>query len=630
MDCYDFGNDIYACRGIFSGGMEDNSTKSLCNVNDGYHICESAIEAAYLGLTYSVCNSIPTNEVYFIQETSGGGAQCYSQYPLTGNKEDGPRNDIWGCGGYFCGGGSSCYGLLPNFCNSFRPQSGLDFGSDSNNEYDYISITNSSRGGVVCCPPYTLSPTTIPSIPTTVPSFMPTSIPTETPSNNPTSAPTGHPSIVPSGLPSPDPSSFPSGVPTSLPSKQPSTIPSGVPSYPTSQPTNSPTTEPTPNPTTVVYVSNDESNSGPSSDVMGILIAMAVACVVLLCLLVVVIYFFLGHRKKSSERYKKQVVVMTAGNEIGTGAIPRRATNDIQAIGIGIGTERIHRGNTNDLVNGMLGRGATDGYNINDVSTPASQDIIMSDLNFNNDGEGAGTHKSVEDGDIDIAMEGEIGTGAHVHAGGVGINNTGGGGSDIDNIDGVAEVAVAVAAEGGGGNISGARYHMMRNWQSWSIDELANWLENEILKSYGEYEEEDKIELQKFVQPFRNARITADMVYHCKQINNWENIRNAIASNRHEKVKLFGLFLTIETAFQSLPNDHKNNDNNGKRHGNTNGGGNDQVELELEAIDSVAIRAAIPPKMEQSDAESMVNMSDGLAMEDAVMDDILNHMETAK
>ena len=156
---------IYACRGTFSGGMEDNSTKSLCNVNDGFHICEDAIEAVYHGLTYSVCNNtFPFGEVYFIQETSNGYGLCYSQYPQTGNKEDGPRNDIWGCGGWFCGHPVSCYGLLPNFCNSYQRRSGLELGSDHEYEYDYVSITNASRGGVVCCPPDTLAPTTSPSI----------------------------------------------------------------------------------------------------------------------------------------------------------------------------------------------------------------------------------------------------------------------------------------------------------------------------------------------------------------------------------------------------------------------------------------------------------------------------------
>ena len=181
VNCYDLSNDIYACRGIFSGGMEDESTTSICNTNDGFHICQDAIEAVYHGLTYSDCtNSISPDEIYFMQETSAGNALCYSSYPSTGNKTTGPRGDIWGCGGSNLCSISSCYGVSDVFCSNYDDTgNGLDLGTDSENEYDYVSITNASIGGVMCCPGITLSPT----FPTSVPSKIPTSIPTGQPSD---------------------------------------------------------------------------------------------------------------------------------------------------------------------------------------------------------------------------------------------------------------------------------------------------------------------------------------------------------------------------------------------------------------------------------------------------------------
>lgn len=192
VDCYDLGNAIYACRGTFSGGMEDESTTSICNTDDGFHICQDAIEASYHGLTYSDCsNSISQDEVYFLQETSAGNALCYSSNPSTGNKTTGPRNDIWACGGgNVCGGTASCYGILAVFCSNYDdvPENQLDLGTDSDNEYDYVSITNASLGGVMCCPPITFAPT----LPSNTPSDIPTSIPTIQPSE---------PSYVPSASP---------------------------------------------------------------------------------------------------------------------------------------------------------------------------------------------------------------------------------------------------------------------------------------------------------------------------------------------------------------------------------------------------------------------------------------------
>ena len=155
-NCYDLGINIYACRGTFSNGMEDSSTISICNSNQGYHVCTDAAEAASVGLTNTICDSLPTDELYFTQETSAGSAQCYTDYPSTGDKINGPRDDIWGCGGADICSSTSCGSTLTMFCtNSRGTPSYLDLGSDSKYEYDNIELRNASKGGVLCCPSLT-------------------------------------------------------------------------------------------------------------------------------------------------------------------------------------------------------------------------------------------------------------------------------------------------------------------------------------------------------------------------------------------------------------------------------------------------------------------------------------------
>ena len=143
--------------------MEDSSTTSICNINDGYKICSDAFEASSYGLTNTSCNSLPNDEIYFTQETSAGGAQCYTDYPSTGNKNDGPRNDVWGCGGISICHPNNCYSTLTTMCNNWVNLEGFSMGSDNEYEYDNVEITNRSRGGVLCCPSGTKIPTTIPT-----------------------------------------------------------------------------------------------------------------------------------------------------------------------------------------------------------------------------------------------------------------------------------------------------------------------------------------------------------------------------------------------------------------------------------------------------------------------------------
>ena len=173
VDCHDLGIDIYACRGTFSNGMEDTSTTSICNTNKGYHICYDATEAASFGLTASLCSSLPSDELYFTQETGVGGATCYTEL---GGRTDGLRDDVWACGGssLCCSTGiCPCNNILTTACGNGYTGAGFDLGPDADYEYDYVEITNRSVGGVLCCHSGTSIPT---SLPTSKPTVPPTSL----------------------------------------------------------------------------------------------------------------------------------------------------------------------------------------------------------------------------------------------------------------------------------------------------------------------------------------------------------------------------------------------------------------------------------------------------------------------
>lgn len=179
-DCYDFINtSVYACRGTFTGGMEDETTESICNKNGGYAVCSSAYEASFHGLTAELCNSIPSDEIYFAQETSNDEGECYTDYPETGNKT-GYRNDVYGCGGTNIDLCSSvdCNSTLTSYCDykSSLSINYLNLGNDSNYEYENVEITDKTRGGVLCCQSQISQDTTSP---TAVPTEAPTKAPTK-------------------------------------------------------------------------------------------------------------------------------------------------------------------------------------------------------------------------------------------------------------------------------------------------------------------------------------------------------------------------------------------------------------------------------------------------------------------
>ena len=151
----------------------------------------------------------------------------------------------------------------------------------------------------------------------------------------------------------------------------------------------------------------------------------------------------------------------------------------------------------------------------------------------------------------------------------------------------------------------------------------------EILKTYGEYDDEEaKDELQIFLQPFRLAGITTQLVWDGKQRKNWQNIRNIISPNKRDRMKLIGMFLAIESAFDilSIPDINNNvdiyDDENDNKHNDKNDD-NDRIELV-----SQYVMANVNMNVGKIDINQVVE--DGQAIEDVVMDDILGHMQTEK
>jgi len=166
-NCYKLTDDdnVFACRGTFTNGMNDQSAIDICNAADGYHICESASEAQQLGLTAAQCSSVGNNEMYFSKESSNGGWNCNSDSNTNG------VNDIWGCGG--ADGSGTGKTLFNRMCRQANKQlchntfttgcsdgNGMTY-SDANGvvinlgnavaEVNAVSLNDEQYGGVLCC-----------------------------------------------------------------------------------------------------------------------------------------------------------------------------------------------------------------------------------------------------------------------------------------------------------------------------------------------------------------------------------------------------------------------------------------------------------------------------------------------
>ena len=173
-DCYAFGHDVdshgnsiygvFGCYGSFSGGMDDNSVDLLCNSNNGYHVCDSALDAFTNGLTENECLSVGNNEIFLLRESSFSNGECESVYNTNGN------NNIYGCSGNtrYRNDGiffpqcrylgittfSDCLSMS-HICgyweNTIYDTSILNTGNDNFNEYNNVRLNNPNNGGVLCC-----------------------------------------------------------------------------------------------------------------------------------------------------------------------------------------------------------------------------------------------------------------------------------------------------------------------------------------------------------------------------------------------------------------------------------------------------------------------------------------------
>ena len=192
-------NQVFACRGEWSNGLDDTSAADICA--DGFHVwyvfffkvwvfflecklidklciwlfcfvSKNASEAAYLGLTYENCKSvINEGEIYFSKESSDGNYECQSDGYLAG------INDVWGCinsntteiGGNniddACIVDVNCSNTLNVVCGNNNLLPVFDVNS-SISELTTMNFYNSQYGGLLCCIDYIITdaPTNMPSL----------------------------------------------------------------------------------------------------------------------------------------------------------------------------------------------------------------------------------------------------------------------------------------------------------------------------------------------------------------------------------------------------------------------------------------------------------------------------------
>lgn len=318
IDCYDMGINVYACRGTFSNGMEDSSTLSICNTDQGYNVCRSARDAASSGLTSTLCGNLPGDELYFSQETSPGSGKCYTDHPELGNKTTGVRNDVWCCGGSSLCHITPCYSTLTRYCGSGHSGTGFSLGSDGYYEYDYVEITNRSRGGVLCCK----TDNTITTTSTTTSTITETS---ETPS------------IVASGIPTMLPTLFPTDNPSRNPTENPSAATSAVPTEVVSTlmmtKSRAPTTSPHGKDGEDVDLFGDVVNR------FGLIVTVGSCFGVFVCCLLIIGMFICCYKKKKNVHKKsnKNMGEFESGSEFGINIIKHPSTTSTTPTGVSTG-----------------------------------------------------------------------------------------------------------------------------------------------------------------------------------------------------------------------------------------------------------------------------------------------------
>ena len=501
VNCYNLINDgtIYACRGTFSGGMNDSSAKSICG--DGYHICSSANETSYLGLTEGLCGSTITSyEVYLTEETSDGSNKCDSVY----GDSTPYRDDVWGCGANsnICGNTYSCLNL--NFVcantNKYDSHGNLIVGGlevDTQNEWYHISLYNSSYGGVLCCRDPTSSPT---FLPTNIPSILPTPLPTESPTL---------PSKEPSSQPTVEPNAQPSSPPSSAPNRNPTGIPSDFPS-----------SEPTKN-------RDDSSNGGSgvldtiTSDgaTLAVFLMLLSLLCCFVCLFVVILAFIWKKYNQGKENEKENDATINHSDS-------RNPSNQQLELGnVHVKSNSFGQQNMGTI---KLAQDAPDS------TQPQTRQVIV-------------TQHGATDGDdgIDVvfSMDVDVNTSGGKHEAGIGINNLTHGSNLPLKQEGEG------GAEGGDGNNCDAE----NNWSHWTKKELCNWLQHQLLDTYGSREDDDKEQIQMLMQKFQNAGITVDLVKKCKVTQNWQALQYTLLHDKSEREKFAGVFLALQLACDSLP-----------------------------------------------------------------------------
>ena len=156
LGCHNMTGDgyVFACKGTFSGGMAGTEASSICS--DTYQLCNN-LDAYKRGLTESQCSSLPSNEIYFTNDTAWSHAKCESYWGEQGDVAD----DVFACGSSYC---VTSLMTTSRYCyssNSFC-QSGLDIynssgslaittGSSGTQEYNNVAVYDSDYGGVLCC-----------------------------------------------------------------------------------------------------------------------------------------------------------------------------------------------------------------------------------------------------------------------------------------------------------------------------------------------------------------------------------------------------------------------------------------------------------------------------------------------
>eukprot|EP01084_Bolivina_argentea_P311762 539681_1 len=137
---------ISACAGMFSNGMFDNSTTSLCA--SGYKVCSNQTEMASMGLTHTVCEFGSSNDanMLYLSQVGGLGWNCdVLNVPNVAS--------VFGCGGGTYIHAATHCGVLADV-GSTGEEIGYpaDMGAtDDNDNLHSVFNNGETKTGVLCC-----------------------------------------------------------------------------------------------------------------------------------------------------------------------------------------------------------------------------------------------------------------------------------------------------------------------------------------------------------------------------------------------------------------------------------------------------------------------------------------------